>query len=208
MSTEKGPQSTRRIDDAHARRCSEACPARARPVHSLRRLWLIGGVVLCFLFRPRARPLHLSPHHQNQATLARPGPSLARSRAGLSLLHVSYPQGAVLRSFPVLNVAWISVKKGQLQRLRSLRGPRCDWRGRVWRRLVCHAHGHLSRGLHSLTRNSSALHKQSGQKVAIKKITPFDHSMFCLRTLREMKLLRYFNHENVSLRTRVPPLAL
>lgn len=44
---------------------------------------------------------------------------------------------------------------------------------------------------------SSALHKPSAQKVAIKKITPFDHSMFCLRTLREMKLLRYFNHENI-----------
>lgn len=44
---------------------------------------------------------------------------------------------------------------------------------------------------------SSAVHKPSGQKVAIKKITPFDHSMFCLRTLREMKLLRYFNHENI-----------
>ncbi|KAK4692194.1 hypothetical protein P7C71_g4965, partial [Lecanoromycetidae sp. Uapishka_2] len=43
----------------------------------------------------------------------------------------------------------------------------------------------------------SALHKPSGQKVAIKKITPFDHSMFCLRTLREMKLLRYFSHENI-----------
>jgi serine/threonine protein kinase len=48
-----------------------------------------------------------------------------------------------------------------------------------------------------LIRDSSALHKPSGQKVAIKKITPFDHSMFCLRTLREMKLLRYFNHENI-----------
>lgn len=46
-------------------------------------------------------------------------------------------------------------------------------------------------------RLSSAIHKPSGQKVAIKKITPFDHSMFCLRTLREMKLLRYFNHENI-----------
>jgi serine/threonine protein kinase len=46
-------------------------------------------------------------------------------------------------------------------------------------------------------RCSSAIHKPSGQKVAIKKITPFDHSMFCLRTLREMKLLRYFNHENI-----------
>ena len=49
-------------------------------------------------------------------------------------------------------------------------------------------------GLHAC---SSALHKPSNQKVAIKKITPFDHSMFCLRTLREMKLLRYFNHENI-----------
>jgi serine/threonine protein kinase len=48
-----------------------------------------------------------------------------------------------------------------------------------------------------LTSISSAVHKPSGQKVAIKKITPFDHSMFCLRTLREMKLLRYFNHENI-----------
>ena len=45
----------------------------------------------------------------------------------------------------------------------------------------------------------SALHRPTGQKVAIKKITPFDHSMFCLRTLREMKLLRYFSHENVPL---------
>lgn len=52
-------------------------------------------------------------------------------------------------------------------------------------------------GCHILILRSSALHKPSGQKVAIKKITPFDHSMFCLRTLREMKLLRYFNHENI-----------
>lgn len=43
----------------------------------------------------------------------------------------------------------------------------------------------------------SAVHKPSGTKVAIKKITPFDHSMFCLRTLREIKLLKYFNHENI-----------
>ena len=52
-------------------------------------------------------------------------------------------------------------------------------------------------GQHMLISRSSALHKPSGQKVAIKKITPFDHSMFCLRTLREMKLLRYFSHENI-----------
>lgn len=34
--------------------------------------------------------------------------------------------------------------------------------------------------------------------VAIKRILPFDHAMFCLRTLREIKLLKYFNHENVN----------
>ncbi|KAG2117230.1 kinase-like domain-containing protein [Suillus discolor] len=34
----------------------------------------------------------------------------------------------------------------------------------------------------------SAVHRPSGRKVAIKKIAPFDHSMFCLRTLRELKL--------------------
>lgn len=48
-----------------------------------------------------------------------------------------------------------------------------------------------------LTRLSSAVHKPTNLKVAIKKITPFDRSMFCLRTLREMKLLRHFSHENV-----------
>ncbi|GAA5958214.1 hypothetical protein JCM21900_000146 [Sporobolomyces salmonicolor] len=45
---------------------------------------------------------------------------------------------------------------------------------------------------------ASAIHRPTGQKVAIKKIAPFDHSMFCLRTLRELKLLRYFAEQNVS----------
>ena len=44
---------------------------------------------------------------------------------------------------------------------------------------------------------SSAVHNPSQRKVAIKRITPFDHSMFCLRTLREIKLLRHFHHENI-----------
>ncbi|PLW18051.1 hypothetical protein PCANC_04721 [Puccinia coronata f. sp. avenae] len=44
----------------------------------------------------------------------------------------------------------------------------------------------------------SAIHRPTGQKVAIKKIVPFDHSMFCLRTLRELKLLKYFQEHNVS----------
>ncbi|PWN48461.1 putative MAP kinase Kpp2 [Violaceomyces palustris] len=43
----------------------------------------------------------------------------------------------------------------------------------------------------------SAIHVPSSSRVAIKRITPFDHSMFCLRTLREIKLLRHFNHENI-----------
>jgi len=43
----------------------------------------------------------------------------------------------------------------------------------------------------------SAIHISSQRKVAIKRITPFDHSMFCLRTLREIKLLRHFSHENI-----------
>lgn len=44
----------------------------------------------------------------------------------------------------------------------------------------------------------SATHRQTGTKVAIKKIAPFDHSMFALRTLRELKLLKYFAEEGVS----------
>ncbi|KAJ3566490.1 hypothetical protein NP233_g6979 [Leucocoprinus birnbaumii] len=44
----------------------------------------------------------------------------------------------------------------------------------------------------------SAVHRPSGRKVAIKKITPFDHSMFCLRTLRELKLLKFLSESGVS----------
>lgn len=43
----------------------------------------------------------------------------------------------------------------------------------------------------------SAIHKPLNQKVAIKKIEPFERSMLCLRTLRELKLLKHFNHENI-----------
>ncbi|TDL15308.1 mitogen-activated protein kinase [Rickenella mellea] len=44
----------------------------------------------------------------------------------------------------------------------------------------------------------SAIHKPSGRKVAIKKIAPFDHSMFALRTLRELKLLKFLSESGVS----------
>jgi mitogen-activated protein kinase 1/3 len=49
---------------------------------------------------------------------------------------------------------------------------------------------------------ASAQHIPSGREVAIKKILPFEHTLFCLRTLRELKLLKFFSetcmNENVS----------
>ncbi|CAF0781716.1 unnamed protein product [Didymodactylos carnosus] len=36
-----------------------------------------------------------------------------------------------------------------------------------------------------------------GQRVAIKKLSPFEHQCFCQRTLREIKILSRFKHENV-----------
>lgn len=54
----------------------------------------------------------------------------------------------------------------------------------------------------------AAIHKPTGQQVAIKKIRPFDHTLFCLRTLRELKLLKFFSvtciNENVSVRVYFP----
>lgn len=46
--------------------------------------------------------------------------------------------------------------------------------------------------------HSSALDNATGQRVAIKKISPFEHQTYCQRTLREIKILRRFKHENVS----------
>jgi hypothetical protein len=55
----------------------------------------------------------------------------------------------------------------------------------------------------------SATHRPTGRKVAIKKIMPFDHSMFCLRTLRELKLLKFLSEagvsENVSISSQSRP---
>jgi len=44
---------------------------------------------------------------------------------------------------------------------------------------------------------SSATDNQSRLKVAIKKISPFEHQTYCQRTLREIKILLKFNHENI-----------
>lgn len=43
-----------------------------------------------------------------------------------------------------------------------------------------------------------ATHIPSGRHVAIKKILPFEHNLFCLRTLRELKLLKFFSETCVN----------
>ncbi|ANZ75747.1 BA75_02530T0 [Komagataella pastoris] len=42
-----------------------------------------------------------------------------------------------------------------------------------------------------------AKHLPTGTDVAIKKIQPFERTLFCLRTLREIKILKHFKHENI-----------
>jgi mitogen-activated protein kinase 1/3 len=43
----------------------------------------------------------------------------------------------------------------------------------------------------------SAYDNETETKVAIKKISPFEHQTYCQRTLREIKILTRFNHENI-----------
>lgn len=71
--------------------------------------------------------------------------------------------------------------------------------------------------LHSLGEGAygtvvAALHKPSGRQVAIKKVLPFEHTLFCLRTLRELKLLRFFSetcmNENASYASRMSRMLL
>jgi len=44
---------------------------------------------------------------------------------------------------------------------------------------------------------ASALDTITRERVAIKKISPFEHQTFCQRTLREIKILTRFKHENI-----------
>ncbi|EYB81539.1 hypothetical protein Y032_0380g342 [Ancylostoma ceylanicum] len=44
---------------------------------------------------------------------------------------------------------------------------------------------------------ASALDTVTRERVAIKKISPFEHQTFCQRTLREIKILTRFKHENI-----------
>lgn len=43
----------------------------------------------------------------------------------------------------------------------------------------------------------SATDTVTGERVAIKKISPFEHQTYCQRTLREIKILTRFHHENI-----------
>jgi len=43
----------------------------------------------------------------------------------------------------------------------------------------------------------SAMDMKTQSKVAIKKISPFEHQTYCQRTLREIKILNRFQHENI-----------
>jgi mitogen-activated protein kinase 1/3 len=43
----------------------------------------------------------------------------------------------------------------------------------------------------------SALDTATSEKVAIKRVSPFEHHTFCQRTLREIKILLHFEHENI-----------
>jgi len=44
---------------------------------------------------------------------------------------------------------------------------------------------------------ASALDNVTSERVAIKKMSPFEHQTFCQRTLREIKILSRFKHENI-----------
>lgn len=43
----------------------------------------------------------------------------------------------------------------------------------------------------------SGVDHRTSQRVAIKKLSPFEHQCFCQRTLREIKILARFKHENI-----------
>lgn len=45
--------------------------------------------------------------------------------------------------------------------------------------------------------SSSAYKRDHKVRVAIKKISPFEHQTYCQRTLREIKILLRFKHENI-----------
>lgn len=54
---------------------------------------------------------------------------------------------------------------------------------------------HIGEGAYGVV--VSAYDTEQNAKVAIKKISPFEHQTYCQRTLREIKILTRFRHENI-----------
>ena len=50
--------------------------------------------------------------------------------------------------------------------------------------------------------------EETGGDIAIKKVLPFEHTLFCLRTLRELKLLKFFSDSCVNENVRYTPPSL
>ena len=44
---------------------------------------------------------------------------------------------------------------------------------------------------------ASAMDSVTKERVAIKKVSPFEHQTYCQRTLREVKILTKLKHENI-----------
>ena len=44
---------------------------------------------------------------------------------------------------------------------------------------------------------ASAMDTIAKERVAIKKVSPFEHQTYCQRTLREVKILTRLKHENI-----------
>ncbi|XP_075262891.1 mitogen-activated protein kinase 1-like [Convolutriloba macropyga] len=55
----------------------------------------------------------------------------------------------------------------------------------------------IGEGAYGCVASATDTEAQNPNKVAIKKISPFEHQTYCLRTLREIKILTRFQHENI-----------
>merc|ERR1719499_2780393 len=55
----------------------------------------------------------------------------------------------------------------------------------------------IGEGAYGCVVSATDMEAETPAKVAIKKISPFEHQTYCLRTLREIKILTRFQHENI-----------
>ena len=134
-------------------------------------------------------PIHLDPHvttktvdHVRQALIA------TRHICTMSQSDVNAPNGALPSYQPQMPV--------QAPRRDVSSGPLLGGSYKLVKKIGEGAYGVVY----------SAIHVPTSTRVAVKRITPFDHQMFCLRTLREIRLLRHFHHENIiSILDILPP---